>query len=59
STITDYDVWADYPVSSKDIVETLNKNVETTKKVLSQLIPLIPKVRDTCNCKFALDEALI
>lgn len=59
STITDYDVWADHPVSSKDIVETLNKNIETTKRVLSQLIPLIPKVRDACNCKSALDEALI
>lgn len=59
STITDYDVWADQPVSSKDIVEMLHKNVETTKTILSKLIPLIPQERNTCNCKSALDDALL
>jgi 5'-methylthioadenosine phosphorylase len=59
STITDYDVWADQPVSSKDIIETLHKNVETTRTMLSKLIPLIPYERTNCDCGSALNEALL
>jgi 5'-methylthioadenosine phosphorylase len=59
STVTDYDVWADNPVSSKDIIETLHKNVASTRKILSNLIPLIAKERNTCTCKSALDDALL
>jgi len=59
STITDYDVWAEQPVSSKDIIEILHKNVETTRTVISKLIPLIPNDRNSCNCGSALDEALL
>ena len=32
STITDYDVWAEKPVTAKEVMETLAKNVEMTKK---------------------------
>jgi 5'-methylthioadenosine phosphorylase len=59
STVTDYDVWADHPVSSKEIVEILHKNVESTRKILSNLIPLIAKERNTCICKSALNDALL
>ena len=59
STITDYDVWAEQPVSSKDIVETLHKNVETIRTIISKLIPLISSERTYCSCANALDEALL
>jgi 5'-methylthioadenosine phosphorylase len=59
STITDYDVWAEQPVSSKEIVETLHKNVETTRTIISKLIPLISFERKFCSCAHALDEALL
>lgn len=59
STITDYDVWADAPVSTKEIVETLHKNVEKTKEILSKLIPLIPMERTECNCGSALTDAIL
>ncbi len=59
ATITDYDVWADKPVSSKEIIETLNKNVENTKDILSNVIPLITKERMDCSCKNALKDALL
>ena len=59
STITDYDVWAEQPVSSKNIIEILNKNVETTRTIISKLIPLIPDNRTGCDCGSALDEALL
>ena len=56
STVTDYDVWAEKPVTAKEVIETLSKNVESTKKLLSVLIDEIPKSRE-CNCEKALAEA--
>jgi 5'-methylthioadenosine phosphorylase len=56
STVTDYDVWAEKPVTAKEVLETLSKNVERTKKVLTDLISQIPKTR-SCSCAKALAEA--
>lgn len=56
STVTDYDVWADKPVTAKDVMETLSKNVEKTKKMLSLLIKEVPLERG-CSCEKALAEA--
>jgi 5'-methylthioadenosine phosphorylase len=56
STITDYDVWAEKPVTAKEVIETLSKNVDQTKKVLTELIDKIPKTR-SCSCEKALTEA--
>ena len=56
STVTDYDVWAEKPVTAKEVLDTLSKNVERTKMVLTELIEKIPKNR-SCNCAKALEEA--
>ena len=56
STVTDYDVWADKPVTAKEVLEILSKNVEKTKKILTEVIERIPKDR-TCSCAKALEEA--
>lgn len=56
STITDYDVWAEKPVTAKEVIETLSKNVDKTKKILTELIDKIPKTR-SCSCEKALAEA--
>lgn len=56
STVTDYDVWADKPVTAKKVLETLSKNVGTTKKILTLLPDLIPHKRN-CSCEKALTEA--
>jgi 5'-methylthioadenosine phosphorylase len=56
STITDYDVWAEKPVTAKEVIETLSKNVDKTKKILTELIDKIPKTRK-CSCEKALAEA--
>lgn len=56
STITDYDVWAEKPVTAKQVLETLSKNVERTKKLLTEMVEVIPKTRG-CNCAKALEEA--
>lgn len=59
ATVTDYDVWADVPVSSREIIETLHKNVEKTKKLVAELIPAIPAERAKCACGSALEGALL
>lgn len=56
STVTDYDVWAEKPVTAKDVMETLSKNVKKTKEMLTALINEIPKSRG-CLCEKALAEA--
>jgi 5'-methylthioadenosine phosphorylase len=59
ATITDYDVWADHPVSSAQIIEMLAKNVEKTKKLIAELVPAIPVARKKCACSKALEGALV
>ena len=59
STITDYDVWAEQPVSTKEVIETLHKNVEITRTLISKLVPLISDNRNDCICGSALDNALL
>ena len=56
STVTDYDVWAEKPVTAKEVLETLSKNVHTTKNILSLLLDLIPQQRG-CVCHKAFEEA--
>lgn len=56
STVTDYDVWAEKPVTAKEVLETLSKNVAKMKQTLTELIEKIPKTR-RCNCAKALEEA--
>lgn len=57
ATVTDYDVWKDEPVDVKTILENAAKNEENVKKVLKELIPLIPEERE-CECKDALKFAI-
>jgi 5'-methylthioadenosine phosphorylase len=59
STITDYDVWAEVSVSSKEIIETLSKNVDKIKKLLLNVIPNISEERNLCNCSKSLENALV
>lgn len=56
STVTDYDVWAEKPVTAKEVIETLKKNVENTKRLLTSIPDEIPGVRG-CSCAKALAEA--
>ena len=56
STVTDYDVWAEKPVTAKEVLDTLGKNIKRTKKILANLIEKIPTTRE-CACSKALEEA--
>jgi 5'-methylthioadenosine phosphorylase len=58
SMVTDYDVWAEKPVSTKAVIETMRKNDENFKKLILEAIPQIPKDLN-CDCGCALKDALI
>jgi len=58
ATVTDYDCFADVPVSTEMVLKTLKENTKKTKDILQELIPKIPLER-TCGCKDALKDALI
>ena len=60
ATVTDYEVWAEKPITAKAPMETLSKNVQVTKKLLVELIDNMPKdfaTKRTCSCEKALAEA--
>ena len=56
--ITDYDVWAEKPVDTKEVIETMKKNEEKVRKLLTNLLPRIPKER-SCGCEKVLENAFI
>ena len=54
--VTDFDVWLDRPVETKEILETMQRNADRMLRVLSAFIPRVA-VPPTCRCARALDEA--
>ncbi len=56
--ITDYDVWAEKPVSVAEIKETMSKNAANFKELILASVPKVPKMRG-CTCAHSLDEALV
>lgn len=58
SMVTDYDVWAEKPVSTKVIVQTMRENDENFKKLILEAIPHVPKDRN-CECGYSLKDAVI
>jgi len=58
ATVTDYDVWADKPVTAQEVVETLKSNVDKVKSLLTELIPKLSKERK-CQCSKSAENALV
>jgi 5'-methylthioadenosine phosphorylase len=58
SMITDYDVWAEKPVSTEDVMKTMSLNLMNLKKLIINTISKIPKKRQ-CICSTALNKALV
>ena len=54
--VTDFDVWADRPVETKEIVETMHRNASRMRTVLEKLLPALA-AEPTCRCAHALDDA--
>ena len=58
SMVTDYDVWADSPVSTKEVIEKAKESNEKLKQLILEALPKIPENR-TCGCGSALEDALM
>ncbi len=56
--VTDYDVWAEKPVSTKEIIKIMRNNVENFRRLIVGGIPQIPKDRN-CLCGRSLRNASI
>lgn len=54
--VTDFDVWADRPVDTREILETMHRNVDRMGRVLTALLPRLAAVPE-CECRAALDAA--
>jgi len=55
--VTDYDVWAESPVSTKEVIEKAQESNEKLKKLILEAIPQMPKIRE-CSCGSALKDAM-
>ena len=58
STVTDYDVWKEQPVSVDEVLKAMRASVEKVKKIIAKTVPRLPKER-ACECKNALKNAFI
>jgi len=56
AAVTDYDVWAEHPVSAGEVHKTMKSNLDKVKKLLEFTIPKIGEKRN-CLCKESLENA--
>ena len=56
--VTDYDVWAEKPVTTAEVVETMQRNASNFKELVMGALPDMPEER-SCGCCDALKFALI
>ncbi|MCE4598890.1 MAG: S-methyl-5'-thioadenosine phosphorylase [Desulfurococcales archaeon] len=59
--ITDYDVWAERPVTAEEVEKVMTQNVERAKKILFNLIPRLDGNPEPgrCSCCRALSYAVV
>jgi 5'-methylthioadenosine phosphorylase len=58
STVTDYDVWKEHPVSVDDIMKIMKTNIENVKRIIAETVASLPKER-ACKCGEALKGAFV
>ncbi|MBM5804473.1 MAG: S-methyl-5'-thioadenosine phosphorylase [Candidatus Verstraetearchaeota archaeon] len=58
ATVTDYDVWANKPVTAEEVAVTMKSNVEKVKPLIMEVIPKLLKERD-CQCGRSAEHALV
>jgi 5'-methylthioadenosine phosphorylase len=56
--VTDYDVWAEKPVSLEEVLSTVAKNEQNIKKILRNTLSSIDEKRG-CACGDSLKDAVI
>ncbi len=59
--VTDYDVWAEHPVTAEEVERIMKQNVERARSILYKVIPTLAGDPDEskCSCCRSLDYALV
>ncbi|MCE4615041.1 MAG: S-methyl-5'-thioadenosine phosphorylase [Desulfurococcales archaeon] len=59
--VTDYDVWADHPVTAGEVERIMKSNVEKARNVIIKLVPKLTGDPDTdkCSCCNSLKHAVV
>ncbi len=59
--ITDYDVWAERPVTAEEVTRVMKENTEKARRLLYELIPRLPEEpdRERCSCCRSLETAML
>lgn len=59
--VTDYDVWAEHPVTAEEVGKVMSANVTNVKKLLGEVIKRLPDKPNEreCSCCNSLKTALI
>lgn len=59
--VTDYDVWAEKPVTAEEVLKTMKENTDKVKRLIPRIIELLPSEPDEkeCGCCRSLETALI
>ena len=59
--VTDYDVWAEHPVTAEEVERIMKQNTERAKKILYELIPKLvgEPEKSKCSCCRALSYAIV
>jgi len=59
--VTDYDVWAEKPVTAQEVLETMKENTVKAKKLLPKIIEKISDkpLEELCSCCRSLETALM
>ena len=57
--VTDYDCWHEEIVTIDMVIANLTRNIETAKKLIKKVVPIIAKTKIDCACKDALKYAII
>ena len=56
--VTDYDVWADKPVTAEEVSRVMKTNVQNAKKIILEVISNMPRERN-CACNHALEGSML
>ncbi len=58
--VTDYDVWAEKPVTAAEVEKVMTQNIEGARKILYDVVPKLKEGPDEnhCSCCKALEHAI-
>lgn len=59
--VTDYDVWAEHPVTAGEVERIMKQNVSRAREILYRVVPLLGRDPEPgkCSCCRALDIAIV